>query len=122
MKKIVSLLLAFSLCFALCACGTPQTFEEAVEKAEGIISKWDSQTYNGYGYTSTYPDNEKSFSVLMIPQLDDPGMYTEYVASAAAEEVYKEISKCFSALDTEVLVVIGNSSEIMYIFTEKDFE
>ena len=58
----------------------------------------------------------------MIPTLDAPGMYTEYVAKAAAEEVYKDISKCFSALDTKIMIVIGNSNEIMYIFTEDDFK
>lgn len=121
MKKALSLILALILCLSLCACGVPKTFEAAVEKAESKISEWDSQNYNGYGYTSTYPDNEKSFSVLMIPTLDNPGMYTEFVAKAAAEEVYKDISKCFSAVDTEILVVIGNSSEIMYIFTKDDF-
>lgn len=122
MKKAISLILVLMLCISLCACGAPKTFSAAVEKAETKISKWNSQNYNGYGYTSTYPDNEKSFSVLMIPTLDDPGMYTKFVAKAAAESVYKDISKCFSALDTKVLVVIGNSSEIMYIFTEDDFK
>lgn len=122
MKRLIALLLLLALCLSLCACGAPKTFSAAVEKAEAKIEKWNSQNYNGYGYTSTYPDNEKSFSVLMIPTLDNAGMYTEFVAKAAAEQVYKDISKCFAALDTKVLVVIGNSSEIMYIFTEDDFK
>lgn len=122
MKRVIALLLVLSLGFALCACGAPKTFEEAVEKAEKQLEKWDSQNYNGYGYTSTYPENEKSFSVLMIPTLDEPLMYTEFVAQTAAEHVYKEISKCFANVDTEILIVIGNSSEIMYIFTEEDFD
>lgn len=122
MKRFIAILLLFAFCCSLCACGAPKTFEEAVEKAEAQIDKWDSQNYNGYGYTSTYPDNEKSFSVLMIPTLDNDGMYTEFVAKGAAEEVYDTISKYFSALDTEVLVVIGDSSQIMYIFTEEDFD
>ena len=122
MKRIVATILLVTMCISMCACGVAKTFEEAVAKAETKIAKWNSQTYNGYGYSSTYPDNGKSFSVLMIPKLDSAGMYTEFVAQAAAEEVYKDIKKIFSALDTEVLIVIGNSSEIMYIFTASDFD
>lgn len=122
MKRMIAALLLIIMCLSLCACGAPRTFEAAVEKAESKISKWDSQNYNGYGYTSTYPENGKSFSVLMIPTLDNPGMYTEFVAKAAAKEVYKDISKCFSALDTKIIIAIGNSSKIMYMFTEDDFK
>lgn len=121
MKKALSLLLALVICLSLCACGAPKTFEAAVEKAEAQLSEWDSQNYNGYGYTSTYPDNEKSFTVLMIPTLDNASMYTESMAKVAAKLAYQDISEYFSALDTKVLIVIGNSSEIMYTFTAEDF-
>ena len=122
MKQVLALLLALVICLSLCACGAPKTFDQAVAKAEENIAKWDSQNYNGYGYTSTYPENEKSFTVIMIPTLDNDGMYTEFVAKGAAEEIYEETAKCFSALDTEVLIVIGNSKEIMYTFTAEDFD
>ena len=121
MKKALSLLLALVMCLSLCACGAPKTFDKAVEKAEEKLEKWDSQNYNGYSYSSTYPESEKTFSVIMIPTLDDAHMYSKFVAEAAAEEVYKDISKIFSKLDTEVYILLSSSDGIL-TFSADDFD
>lgn len=120
MKKAIAIILTLALCLSLCACGAPKTFEEAVEKAEARIEEWDSQKYNGYYYNSYY-ESEKSFWVFMYTALDNAGMYTESVAKTAADLVYKDISKCFSALDTQVAIVIRDEDEILYFFLPEDF-
>jgi hypothetical protein len=122
MKKALSLLLVLVMCLSLCACGAPKTFEEAVTMAEAKLEEWDSQKYNGYRYTSWYTVEGKPFIVMMIPTLDADGMYTEFVAKGAAEEIYKDISKCFSAVETEVSIMIGDSEEVKYIFEADDFK
>lgn len=120
MKKTISIILVLALCMSLCACGAPKTFEEATEKAEEKIAEWDSQKYNGYYYNSYY-ENEKSFWVFMHTALDNAGMYTASVAKTAAGEVYKDISKCFSALDTQIVILIRDEDEVLYTFTAEDF-
>ena len=122
MKRAVAIILVVVLCVSLCACGAPKTFAEAVEKAEAKISKWDSQKYNGYYYNSYYPSEKgESFWVFMYTALDNPGMYTAFVAKTAAQEVYRDISKCFAALDTKIIILIRDEDEILYSFAAEDF-
>lgn len=125
MKKILALSLTILMVLSLCACGAPKTFEAAVEKAEKKIEEWNSVNYNTYGYTSVYPENGKSFTVIMIPQLIDsnPGMYTKDMAKVAAKGVYKDIAKCFSAVDTTVVIaVMTRKGDILYMFNSEDFK
>ena len=125
MKKAISLFLALVLCLSLCACGAPKTFSDAVAKAEEKIEKWDSACYNTYHYTSTYPENGKSFTIIMIPTEFDshPEMYTKFMAESCAKEIYEKTAKCFSSLDTAVLIAVGTQDgNILYLFNSENFK
>lgn len=125
MKRIISLTLVLVLCLSLCACGAPKTFADAVAKAEGKIEKWDAKSYNTYRYASAYPETGESFTVVMVPTLIDttPAMYTSIMAKTSAEEIYEETAKCFSALDTIIMIaVMTEDGEILYMFDSGTFE
>ena len=53
-KKTVLLLLLFAMLFSLCSCGAPKTLDEACQKADQLVGKWDRKGTNVSGYEGHY--------------------------------------------------------------------
>lgn len=123
MRNTIFLITSLALCLSLCSCGAPATFSAAAEQAEEKILKWDEESYNAFGYASTYPHSREAFTVIMTAQSDpDPIMHTASMTKATAREIFKETSRCFAEMDTTVVIaVMSADGELMYTFVERDF-
>lgn len=63
-KKTVLLLLLFAMLFSLCSCGAPKTLDEACQKADQLVGKWDRKGTNVSGYEGHYSENSNAYKCV----------------------------------------------------------
>lgn len=116
MKKHISMLLCMVLVICLCisGCGAPKTVEEACEKANQLVEKWDAKNESGCTYSAQFSDkNGIQIYLVNVKSLtveDETDSYKQYMAEDRAEFVYEKLSPIFSNF-SDVTIAVGIMNE-----------
>ena len=124
MKKTIALILALVLCLSMLACA-PKTFPEAVEKMEELLADWNDGHRNGFAYTCVYDEEKATYVVVMDPihLASTPDLYSENDLKLCTSLIYEDASKCFSALDVTLgVIVVTENGTILYTCDASNYE
>ena len=116
MKRHIALLTVLVLCLSLCACDTPQTVDEARQKADKQVSKLDDDKANACSYSSSFYEGKDGRQIYYITlheltYLDMTENARTMMPKSHAEFAYSKISDCFAdfpEVDICVIVFDGN--------------
>lgn len=118
-KKTVLLLLLFAMLFSLCSCGAPKTLDEACQKADQLVGKWDRKGTNVSGYEGHYSKNSNAYIVTTysLTAADETESAKEFVARRNCEFVYDGLKDIFSDFDVHIAVIMVDENQNAYYAT-----
>lgn len=116
MKKVLSFIFAFLLYLSFCACSSTADKElnNAIEKADELVSTWHNEGYGGCIYKSEYISEQDGFEVRMYmvnarypSSLDSENPTTStflknLMVGRISDELYPQLVEIFKDLDVSI--------------------
>lgn len=124
MKRVFAILLVLTMCFGMAACGAPKTVEEAVEKANSMVAKWDKKTeklctYEGEFNAIESKDAVEGYAYFVFAKSltveDETDTAKQINARHVSEFVNEKLLPVFAEFDVDLVVAVKDETGTYYM-------